>query len=113
MIISTANLINLNSALLFTGLSFTYVLLYGLVMIPSTYRFGASNSRYIFMLFVFIPTLVPIVINSLKINISFKWLEKIDPAILIAMFIVIMLLLLLTSFYMTIKVLKNRKYMRF
>lgn len=48
-------LITFQKIVLYCVLGLFYSLFYGFITIPTSYRYGTANSKYFFMLFIFIP----------------------------------------------------------
>lgn len=112
LVAGAIQIVSFNMVFLYTLLGFAYVLLYGAIIIPATYKFGSENSRYVFMLFIFIPALAPLVFQSLKIDINIEWLINMKILYLIALVMLIMMVLVLASLYISVKILKKIKYKR-
>ncbi|MDI3536809.1 MAG: hypothetical protein PWP30_1291 [Eubacteriaceae bacterium] len=97
------------SILIYMMLSSIYALGYGFITIPASFRFGTANSRYFFMLFVLIPTMIPVILNTLRIKIDISWLENLHVVTIILIVLIAELLIGVLSFYITTNILKKKK----
>lgn len=87
-----------------------YSLFYGFVTIPTTYKFGAANTKYFLMLFIFVPTLIPVLLSFLHINININ-LSDLFHFNIIMIGIALLLVVLSSGFvswYSSALILKNK-----
>jgi hypothetical protein len=109
-IIMAANAwVSYGSVVLFSILAFVLVMFYNDIKIPATYRLGAANSRYIFMLFIYIPVIAAICLQTLQVNVDFASITDIGPLSLVALVLPGLFIISLLSFWMSVRVLKRRK----
>jgi len=109
LIASGLKLVTFQNLLVYTVMGLFYSLFYGFITIPTTYKYGASNSKYFFMLFVFIPTFVPVILDTLNIHIDLSWIITMNSLLLAIIVILVFLITGLISFGLCVKVLKERK----
>ncbi|WP_312354856.1 ABC-2 transporter permease [Aminipila sp.] len=109
LIAYSLNLVPFQVILLYLVLSLFYSLFYGLIIIPASYKYGTSNSKYFFMLFVFIPTFLPVIFNMLNIKVDLTKMLSVSPVVLALIILFIVLLSCVISLYLSIKVLKHKK----
>lgn len=97
--------------IIYTALGFIYAIMYGVIVIPSAYKFGVYNTRYILMIFIFILTIIPLILNSLNIDITslIKFIIKMNRTIIYFNIIILILCIISFSFAITRKVINERE----
>ena len=101
--------ISFTSIIMYIGIGCSVVLLYACIIIPISYRFGTTKSRYIFMLFVFIPAGTPLVLKALHININFNFLKNINQFKLACWLALCLALCVFISLFISVSILKYRQ----
>ena len=113
LLILTTYLLNLiysyKFTLLYAFAGFTYSLLYGLICIPVSYKFGTANSKYFFMLFITIPIAVILVLDKFNIKLDLSLFLNLNNIIKIIIFIIFTVLLVYASFAVSVNILNNKK----
>ncbi|MEG0125636.1 MAG: ABC-2 transporter permease [Clostridia bacterium] len=99
-----------DTVLLFSLLGFLYALLYGLIIIPASFRYGTSSSKYVFMLFIFLPTMIPVLLHSLGVALDFTSFLSINNSVLFLLLFLVGLALCAISYRITVHVLKKHAY---
>jgi hypothetical protein len=84
------------------------VIMYNAVVIPVSYKFGTSKSRYFVIFFVSIPVLFSYLFKKLNINLN-EYILKIDIKILFALLFCIGALFILLSIIASIKALDKKQ----
>lgn len=96
------------SVILFYGItSAIVVIMYNMIIIPVSYRFGTGVSRYFLILFISIPILVIYIFKMFHINISVE-IFKLNIYVLYAMLGFVVVVGVLVSIHATVRVLKRR-----
>lgn len=97
------------SFMMYLGIRFAVVLLYGCVIIPASYRFGTAKSRYVFMLFVFVPAGTPLVLKALHINVDLSFFYQFNGSSLVCGMAAFLVLCMLLSLILSVSILQHRK----
>jgi hypothetical protein len=89
-------------------LSFSVGLLYNAIVIPAAYKLGTGKCKYILYFFVAVPTIIPIMFNSLGIKINFEIFTN-NLYILAISFLLLTLSLLFISYCISVHIRKKRE----
>jgi len=97
--------------IIYTIFGFFYAIIYGAIDIPSAYKFGVYNTRYILMIFIFIPTIIPLILNSLNIDFTsaLYFITKLNRNVIVLSIIFLTIIIALISFILTKIVINKRE----
>ncbi|MGO5073153.1 ABC-2 transporter permease [Clostridium sporogenes] len=95
--------ITISTIIEFTFLGFIIVLVYNSIIIPASYKYGTTKSRYIIMLFMLSPVVVNFLMDSLNININMNM----ELHTLILILFMITLIMVILSLLLSVRILKN------
>jgi hypothetical protein len=109
LIALSLKLIVFQEVLIYSLLGLFYSLFYGFIIIPASYKYGSSNSKYFFMLFVFVPTFLPLILNKLNIQIDPTKVLNMNAVLLSVIIISIFLVSGMISIYLSIRVLSYKE----
>lgn len=88
-------------------LSFVVGLLYNAIIIPSAFKYGSANCKYILFIFVSLPTLIALISRALNIKINIQNVNM-SYSLFIASIVVFTLLSLAISFKTSLHVKRIR-----
>lgn len=96
-----------NEVIAYSGVSFCLCVLYNAIMIPATYKFGASKSRMVLLVIVAIfPTIGTLIMKKADIKLS---MIALTPQTIILLCIGGILIIELVSFMISAKIRKKRE----
>lgn len=87
--------------LIYSLLGFFYAIAYGSIIIPAVYKFGVYNTKYILMIFIFIPTIIPLILNSLDINYNFDFILRLRLSTIVSIIIFLTIVMMSISFLLS------------
>lgn len=108
---SLVMVMNIGNAYYYAVLSFVVMMIYGIISIPSSFKFGTARSKYIFMLFILVPTAVPLVLSAVhvKVDISFIYSLHIDLYILLPLIFLFLFAGMVISLVICCRIIRNKR----
>lgn len=111
LLVQSKGIITKPAIMLYAIFAFSYTIMYTSIFIPSAYKYGVDNAKYVIMIFIFIPVMISLVVDVFNIDLTFilKFIEKLNIETIILSLIFLSIVILLISFYMTKKTLDKKE----
>lgn len=107
--VSTINFIKLSMDMIvfYIALSFSLGILYDIIVIPSAFKFGTAKCRFVLLIFVTLPTIIPFVLEKLNIKVNPK-LFQFNISQLMSILLILVFISMIISYIISVNIQKRK-----
>lgn len=94
---------------MYCGLGFFLVIIYNAIVIPASYKWGVSTGRYLPMILIIMPIILPYLMRLFKIKVTTSVRDSVDIYFFLICLFIFSILILSFSIMISIRILNNMK----
>lgn len=94
---------------MYCGLGFFLVIIYNAIVIPASYKWGVSTGRYLPMILIIMPIILPYMMRLFKIKVTTSVRDSVDIYFFLICLFILSILILSFSIMISIRILNNMK----
>ncbi|WP_320931757.1 ABC-2 transporter permease [Hungatella sp.] len=94
---------------MYCGLGFFLVIIYNAIVIPASYKWGVSTGRYLPMILIIMPIILPYLMRLFKIKVTTSVRDSVDIYFFLICLFILSILILSFSIMISIRILNNMK----